>query len=67
MSRPLPEDREKALEAIAAGWARTPTTAHPLCECLVEQTVYDENDQRKTVRLPTRESTKTCPIHGGTT
>lgn len=29
----LPTDREKALEAIAAGWGRTATAAHPLCVC----------------------------------
>jgi hypothetical protein len=33
MSRSLPDDREKALEAIANGWGRTATSAHPLCVC----------------------------------
>ncbi len=31
--RPLPADREKALAAIAAGWGREPTAAHPYCVC----------------------------------
>jgi hypothetical protein len=31
--RDLPGDRERALDAIAGGWARTPTAAHPLCCC----------------------------------
>lgn len=30
---PLPTNREKALAAIANGWARTPTAAHPDCRC----------------------------------
>jgi hypothetical protein len=29
----LPADREKALAAIAAGWGRRPTGAHPDCVC----------------------------------
>lgn len=29
----LSQDREKALEQIAAGWGRTATRAHPLCTC----------------------------------
>jgi hypothetical protein len=29
----LPADRERALAAIAAGWGRTATAAHPLCRC----------------------------------
>lgn len=29
----LPQDREKALERIAAGWGRTATSAHPFCIC----------------------------------
>lgn len=33
MRADLPADREKALEAIADGWTRTPTTAHPDCLC----------------------------------
>lgn len=32
-ARELPADWEKALEAIANGWGRTPTTAHPDCLC----------------------------------
>ncbi len=31
--RPLPADREKALAAIAAGWGREPSLAHPDCLC----------------------------------
>lgn len=31
--RDLPADREKALAAIAAGWGRTATAAHPDCTC----------------------------------
>ncbi len=31
--RPLPDDREKALAAIANGWGRVATTAHPNCLC----------------------------------
>lgn len=33
MNRPLPLDREKALAAIANGWGREATAAHPLCRC----------------------------------
>ncbi len=33
MSRELPADRDKALAAIAAGWGRTATAAHPDCTC----------------------------------
>lgn len=33
MSRSLPTDRERALAAIANGWGRVATTAHPLCIC----------------------------------
>lgn len=33
MTRALPDDREKALEAIANGWGREATPAHPLCTC----------------------------------
>ncbi len=33
MSRDLPADRELALTAIAEGWGRTPSHAHPLCLC----------------------------------
>lgn len=29
----LPTEREKALEAIARGWGRQATSAHPLCRC----------------------------------
>lgn len=29
----LPTDREKALAAIAAGYGREPTAAHPHCSC----------------------------------
>ncbi len=31
--RSLPGDREKALAAIANGWGREATTAHPHCLC----------------------------------
>lgn len=33
MADSLPQDREKALEAIANGWGRSATAAHPLCRC----------------------------------
>lgn len=33
MSRSLPLDREAALKAIADGWGREATAAHPLCRC----------------------------------
>jgi len=33
MTRDLPADRDKALAAIAAGWGRTATAAHPHCTC----------------------------------
>lgn len=29
----LPLDRDRALASVAAGWGRTPSTAHPLCRC----------------------------------
>lgn len=66
MSRPLPTDREKALEAIANGWGRDATTAHPDCTCLVPVKVVGENDTPKTVQLPTRDSRRACPVHRGT-
>ncbi len=31
--RPLPADREKALTAIATGWGREASAAHPNCLC----------------------------------
>ncbi len=31
--RPLPADREKALSAIADGWGREASAAHPDCLC----------------------------------
>lgn len=36
MSRELPQDVEKALEALANGWGREPTFAHPDCNCIAE-------------------------------
>lgn len=64
---PLPEDREKALEAIANGWARTPTTAHPLCTCVVDVTGRGVDDEPITFKATTHDSVKSCTIHGGTT
>lgn len=38
MTRDLPDDPDKALAAIAAGWGRTATTAHPDCSCMANGT-----------------------------
>lgn len=54
MGRPLPLDREKALEAIANGWGRTATAAHPDCTC--NRHPFDSHAER--------EGRRTCPMHG---
>lgn len=33
MTRDLPSDTDAALAAVAAGWGREPTYAHPACRC----------------------------------
>lgn len=33
MTRDLPSDTDAALAAVAAGWGREPTHAHPDCRC----------------------------------
>lgn len=52
MSRELPADREKALAAVAGGWGREATTAHPLCTC---------TGKDGAITVSRRQS---CPMHG---
>lgn len=61
----LPADREKALDAIANGWSRTPTLAHPECLCgRAERTDFEWRElcgdwftaRRRRVVIP-------CPVH----
>lgn len=61
----LPADREAALAAIARGWGREATLAHPLCACLVtvEACRHDHSPALlPAARCPT--ARKECPMHG---
>lgn len=64
--RELPADREKALEAIAGGWTRMPTNAHPDCLCgrRAQYTPVKFVEGRTRIWVA-RGWTKTipCPIH----
>lgn len=69
LPRELPADREKALEAIANGWTRQPTHAHPDCICMVSETHivwvgcwWDDNRPQAQARRP--QPKRPCPIHG---
>lgn len=64
MTRDLPLDTEKALEAVAEGWTRTPTIAHPDCLCRVEKTDVMFIAVRDFVVRPAHRQTRLeCPVH----
>lgn len=69
MTRELPADREKALEAIANGWTRQPTTAHPDCLCAgrAQFTPIKFIESPNAKIWVQRGWTKTvpCPLHSG--
>lgn len=54
MTRDLPTDVEKALDAIAGGWGREPGFAHPDCICIAEAERFYADQFYK--RQP-------CPMH----
>ncbi len=75
----LPADREKALAAIAAGWGREPSLAHPDCLCgkpipkpspapdvLTDRGGYIEwvRQNRAWVNGRRRYPRANCPMHG---
>lgn len=66
MTRDLPLDTEKALEAVAEGWTRTPTIAHPDCLCRVKKTdiqYFTVGDDHIVVRPAHRQTRLECPVH----
>lgn len=69
LPRDLPVDTEKALEAVANGWTRTATTAHPDCLCggraQACPVTFVERNGEVWVLNPRYARVKTipCPIH----
>jgi len=60
MSRDLPADRDKALAAIAAGWGRVATAAHPDCSCRQLGTAKDCPQHSKKPMKPPDTATTRC-------
>ncbi len=60
VGRELPADRDKALAAIAAGWGRTATAAHPDCSCMANGTARNCPQRSKKPMEPPDTATTRC-------